>query len=150
MTPTAETARPSIKYRIPRAALAEAVAKEMKKRADANKLPRRVWYGPDKLRAAYLAGQGKSGDEIAQVIGGTNGARVRAMLSSHGIPMMRQAGNQDILFVKWKKHDREALEKAAAKRDRDPAELAALIVRKVLEGGDKAIDELVDQFDVIG
>lgn len=45
MPAAAKTARPSIKYRIPRAALAEAVAKEMKKQADANRLPRRIWYG---------------------------------------------------------------------------------------------------------
>ncbi|NKB83328.1 hypothetical protein HED51_06145 [Ochrobactrum grignonense] len=48
------------------------------------------------------------------------------------------------------KADRELIEKYAAKRERDPAELAALLVRKIMQGGDKAIDALVSEFDVIG
>lgn len=111
---------------------------------------RRVWYGPDKLRVAFLAGQGKTGDEIAKIIGGTTAARVTAMLHEHDIPMLRRGGNASFLMMKWKTADRELLDRHAAKRERDPAELAALIVRKVMQGGDKAIDTLVDDLDTIG
>lgn len=112
-------------------------------------LPPRVWYGPDKLRAAYLAGQGKSGTEIAQILGGTDGPRVRAMLNTHGIPLMRAAGNEDILYVRWKRQDRETLNRVAARLDRDPADLAALIVRKVLAADPKLLGELVHELDVV-
>lgn len=112
-------------------------------------LPRRPWYGPDKLRAAFLAGQGKSAGEIASIIGGTTGPRVRSMLRVHNIPLLREKGGEDILFVKWKRSDREALEKAALAMDRDGSELAALIVRKVLETPQMA-REMIDDLDVVG
>ena len=111
-------------------------------------LPRRPWYGPDKLRPAYLAGQGHSAGEIARIIGGTTGQRVRAMLRVHGIQLQRSAGNMDILQIVWKRADRAALDAAADRLDRDPGELAALIVRRVLEG--KKIDSLVNLLDVVG
>lgn len=72
------------------------------------------------------------------------------MLRTHEIPLMREAGNEDILYIRWKREDRNKLNAIADRLDRDPAELAALIVRKVLEGGNKALDALVDQLDVIG
>lgn len=141
--------RPKVQYRIPQGVLNDAVSAEIAKRAQSNKLPRRPWYGPDKLRAAHLAGQGKSGEEIAAIIGGTTGPRVRAMLRAHDISLLGN-GRNDVILITWKKDDREAIEKAAYMRDRDPEELAALIVRKVLAGGDRAIDALVDELDVIG
>lgn len=110
-------------------------------------LPRRPWYGPDKLRAAFMAGQGASAGEIAKAIGGTTGPRVRAMLRVHGIPMLREAGNEDILQIRWKIGDRERLNAAADQLDRDPGELAALIIRRVLER--KMISELVHELDVV-
>lgn len=113
------------------------------------KQPPRVWYGQDKLRAAYYAGQGKSGKEIAQIIGGTDPARVRAMLNSHGIPLMRQAGSEDVLLIRWKRADREALNRTANRLDRDPGDLAALIVRKVLAADPSLLSELVHEFDVV-
>lgn len=112
-------------------------------------LPRRTWYGPDKLRAAYMAGQGASAGEIAQAIGGTSGPRVRVMLRAHGIQLMRERGGEDILFVRWKRGDREALEKVALAMDRDGAELAALIVRKVLAADPSMLRELVHDLDVV-
>lgn len=112
-------------------------------------LPPRVWYGPDKMRAAFYAGQGKSAVEIAQFLGGTDAPRVRAMLNNHGIPLIRSAGNEDILLVRWKRQDREALNKAAARLDRDTSDLAALIVRKVLAADPKLLSELVHEFDVV-
>lgn len=110
----------------------------------------RVWYGPEKLRMAYYAGQGKSAHEIAEMMGSTTPKRVRAMLNAHELPLMRTTSVEDILFVRWKQTDRDALNKAAITLDRHPAELAALIVRKVLAGGDKAINTLVDKLDVLG
>lgn len=129
---------------------AEKRIKEASKRVSEASANRRVWYGPDKLRAAFLAGQGKSGEEIARIIGGTTAPRIRTMLHGHGIALYRKGGHDDCLMLHWKKGDREMIEKHAAKRERDPAELVALIVRKVMQGGDNAIDALVSEFDVIG
>ncbi|NKB83327.1 hypothetical protein HED51_06140 [Ochrobactrum grignonense] len=81
---------------------AEKRVKQAEKRA-AEAMPRRVWYGPDKMRAAYLAGQGKSGEEIARIIGGTTAPRVRTMLHGHDIPLMRNGGHDDYCLLKWKR-----------------------------------------------
>jgi hypothetical protein len=112
-------------------------------------LPRRPWYGPDKLRAAYLAGQGASAGEIARAIGGTTGPRVRAMLRVHAIPLLRENSGEDILCVRWKVADRERLNATADKLDRDPGDLAALIVRKVLAADPSLLRELVHDLDVV-
>lgn len=112
-------------------------------------MPRRVWYGPDKLRAAYLAGLGKSASEIAAAVGGTNAARVRAMLRTHDIPLLRGTGNEDVLVLRWKTQDRRSLNAVADRIDRDPDELAALILRKTLALGDSALRTLIDELDVV-
>lgn len=110
-------------------------------------LPRRPWYGPDKLRAAYMAGQGASAGEIAKAIGGTTPDRVRAMLRVHCIPLMRENSGEDILQIKWKVADRERLNALADRLDREPGELAALIVRRAIER--KIIEDLVHELDVV-
>lgn len=111
-------------------------------------LPRRPWYGPDKLRAAYLAGLGMSANEIARVIGGTNGPRVRAMLRVHDIRLLREKGGEDILHIRWKTGDRQKLNSMADQLDREPGELAALIVRKVL-ADPRLLRDLVHELDVV-
>lgn len=111
-------------------------------------LPRRPWYGPDKLRAAFMAGQGASAGEIARAIGGTTPDRVRAMLRVHGIPLLREKSGEDILFVRWKVADRERLNRMADRLDREPGELAALIVRRAMERRE-LVEELVHELDVV-
>lgn len=113
-----------------------------------NHLPRRIWYGPDKLKAAYLAGEGRSAHEISQLIGGTTPQRVRAMLSDHGITLTRGVG-EDILTVRWKEGDRDRLDKAAARFDRPPDEVAALLLRKLLLENPDKIDGMIHELDVI-
>jgi len=119
-----------------------------KRRKPGTALPSKTWHTADVLRAVYLAGQGKSAGEIARVIGGTTPDRVRAMLRAHGFGLMRTQGNEDILFVRWKSQDRAMLDAAADRLDREPGELAALIVRKALV--EKSVDKMVDRFDVVG
>lgn len=120
----------------------------MSRKRKPSALPRRPWYGPDKLRAAFMAGQGASAGEIAKAIGGTSADRVRAMLRVHGISLMREKGGEDILFVRWKVADRETLNRAADHLDRDPGDLAALIVRRALEKP-SLVKELVHELDVV-
>jgi|GEM_PF-2705493 len=150
------------------AAIEKAVAKAVEKKAAAiqRKADKRVreaekraaevlsFRGPraqTKLAVAFLAGQGKSAAEIEKAINGEMSApAIRTMMHSYGMPLLRSSAAQDFMLVQWKTTDRELLEKHAAKRERDPGELAALIVRRVLQGGDKAIDGLVDDLDTIG
>ena len=98
---------------------AEKRIKEASKRVSEASAARRVWYGPDKLRAAFFAGQGRTPDQIAQTIGGTTGPRVRTLLHQRGIGFNRDGGFADQIMLNWKKADRELIEKPAAKRERD-------------------------------
>lgn len=111
-------------------------------------LPSKTWHTADVLKAVYMAGRGASASEIARVISGTTPDRVRAMLRVNGFGLVREKGNEDVLFVRWKREDRAMLDAAADRMDREPGELAALIVRKAL--ADKAVEKMVDPLDVIG
>jgi len=111
-------------------------------------LPVRVWYGPDKLRAAWMAGNGASAAEIAKAIGGTTAQRVRAMLNEYRIPLIRRCRGEDVLTVVWRQDDRRRLNSAAAALDFEPAELAALVLRAALAGGTDGIAKLIDGVDV--
>ena len=87
--------------------------------------------------------------EIARIIGGTTAPRVRSMLYAHGIPLLQDRGHTDILQVRWKRTDRDLLDQVADRSDRDPAELAALLIRKAL--AEKGLAErLVHPMDVVG
>lgn len=119
-----------------------------KKRKNTDALPYKKWHTADVLRAAYMAGQGASASEIANVIGGTTPDRVRSMLRFHGLSLLRSRGGDDILQIRWKRTDRQELDALADKLDRDPGELAALVVRKAICG--KVVEKLVDPLDVVG
>lgn len=119
-----------------------------KKRKSGTALPYKTWHTADVLRAVYMAGRGASASEIARAIAGTTPDRVRSMLRAHGFGLVREKGNEDVLFVRWKREDRTQLDAAADRMDREPGELAALIVRKALAG--KAVEKMVDPFDVVG
>lgn len=112
-------------------------------------LPRRPWYGPDKMRAAFLAGQGASAREIAAAIGGTNAQRVRAMLRSSGLRLLRQGGNDDVFFIHWSIVDRESLKAVADAAGMEPAETAAAILRKALATPQAVIADLIDEDDYV-
>jgi hypothetical protein len=110
--------------------------------------PRRSWSLADRLRAAYLAGEGYGSAEIAEAVGGTTPARVRAMLRSVGLSLRRSTGT-DVLVIQWREGDRAVLNGTADRLDRKPADLAALVVRKALaEPG--LVEKLVDPSDVVG
>jgi hypothetical protein len=84
----------------------------------------RVYAAPEKLRAAYLAGQGKTAEEIAQVIGGTTPRKVRDMLRSSGIDLARPFGRPRALLVYLTLTDAKLLGDMAADRDVAAADLA--------------------------
>jgi hypothetical protein len=122
---------------------------EMKKkprRRAAPKTIRRPFFGPEKMRAAFLAGSGLSGGEIAEQLGGTTGAKVRAMLHKSGIRMTRRVGQHVPIRLDAHRRDQRALEAAAFARDLDPADLALELLRRVL-AVPSLVDNLIDDGD---
>ena len=94
-------------------------------------MPRRAYYGPDKLRAAFLAGAGKSGAEVAEIIGGTTGPRVRAMLRRAGLTTSCAPVTRTIPIV-LRNADVKALKQRADEHEAAPESLAAELVRVVV------------------
>ncbi|ALA17187.1 MULTISPECIES: hypothetical protein [unclassified Chelatococcus] len=112
---------------------------------------RRPWTEADVAYAAWLAGNGRTADEIAFLIGGTSAAVVAQVLRSRGLKSLRKRGEHiDVITVRWKNADRQRLNEIADRLDREPEELLALITRRVLDGGIDAVNALVDRYDVIG
>lgn len=62
--------------------------------------PMRVYHGQDRLRMAYMAGEGKGSVEISDAIGGTTPGRVRSMLGELGIRLDQKLPGERIVKVK--------------------------------------------------
>lgn len=117
----------------------------MRMRSRRSPIPPRPLYGPDMLRAAWMAGNGASADDIARAIGGTTAQRVRAMLRDHHLTLLRRG--EDVLTIAWNASDRRQLNGIADALNRDPGELAALILREALGRGINHIATLIDGGD---
>ncbi|MBS7698680.1 MULTISPECIES: hypothetical protein [unclassified Chelatococcus] len=90
--------------------------------------PRRLYYGPEKMRAAFMAGAGRSGTEIATALGGTSSHKVRAMLRKAGLAMPSTADDRPLPLV-LRRRELSALETAADRRDVSPEQLATAVLR---------------------
>ncbi|CAH1649834.1 hypothetical protein [Chelatococcus asaccharovorans] len=97
------------------------------KRKRKRPVPRRVYFGPEKLRAAFLAGSGKSGTEIAQILGGTTGTAVCKMLRKAGIEMPGTSRHR-VFPLTLPRRDAEKLAAQADRRDMTPHALAASVL----------------------
>jgi hypothetical protein len=82
---------------------------------------RRQYHAPEQMRAAYLAGQGCSGEEIAKAIGGTSGDNIRSMLGRFGLKMFRPSRFHTVIQIVCLKREVEAVRKAASAADMDIA-----------------------------
>lgn len=107
--------------------------------------PRRVWVGQDKLRIAYYAGQGLSSGQISEAIGGTTPSRVRAFLSKNGLELHGRHGRR-VLRVLVRTSHAAAFASLAANREREPEEIAALLIRAAVQRPE-LIDELIHEND---
>ncbi|PXW56972.1 hypothetical protein C7450_1079 [Chelatococcus asaccharovorans] len=105
--------------------------------------PRRLYYGPEKMRAAFMAGAGRSGTEIATVLGGTSSHKVRAMLRKAGLSMTRRGGDDAILQTHLRRRELASLVAEADRRDFDPGDLVAALVRACIEDP-VLIDNIID------
>jgi hypothetical protein len=106
--------------------------------------PIRPFYGREKMRAAFMAGQGMSGGEIAEILGGTTGGKIRSMLHNAGIRMLRRPGDHDVVRYDCTRKEGRALREAAFARDLDPSQLARTIVARALEFP-VLVDNLLDE-----
>lgn len=92
----------------------------------------RIYAGPEKIRAAFLAGQGKNATEIAEALGGTTPRRVRDMLRDAGVEMVRPFGRPKAVRIDCTNSDIRLLQEAAAEREAAPGDFALHILRVVL------------------
>jgi predicted transcriptional regulator len=100
------------------------------------------------MRAAFLGGLGRTAEEI-EADTGISARRVRELLAGAGLSLVREHQQVDVMAVRWKRHDTDRLNAAAHKLDLDPSDLAARIIRGVIER-DGLVEKLVDPLDVIG
>lgn len=92
----------------------------------------RSYFGPEKMRAAFLAGQGRNAGEIAAELGGTTAKRVYDMLNSCGIKLARPFGRPKTVQIHCTNTDLARLEAEAAAREVDPGDLALHMLRVLL------------------
>ncbi len=92
----------------------------------------RIYAGPEKIRAAFLAGQGKNATEIAEALGGTTPRRVRDMLRDAGVEMVRPFGRPKAVRIDCTITDMRRLEEAAAEREAAPGDFALHLLRLLL------------------
>lgn len=92
----------------------------------------RIYAGPEKIRAAFLAGQGKNAAEIADELGGATPRKIRDMLRDAGIPMVRPFGRPKAVRIDCTNSDIRLLHEAAAEREAAPGDFALHLLRVVL------------------
>lgn len=93
-----------------------------------HKVARRTYLAPDKMRAAWLAGNGKGLTEIAALVGGTTRVRIHTMLRSYGLGTVPKTSNEVALMVVLRRRDLDTFHAVAAQRDADAAVLAARLL----------------------
>ena len=59
----------------------------------------RTYLPAEAAQAIYLAGAGESASHIADLIGNTTAARVRALLSDYGVPLLHRRAGQTALVI---------------------------------------------------
>jgi hypothetical protein len=92
----------------------------------------RTYASPEKMRAAYLAGAGKTSSEIAEALGNTTARKVRDVLRSCQIKLTRPLDRPKTIQIHCATHDLRLLEYRAEEIEYDPADLALAILRVVL------------------
>lgn len=106
----------------------------------------RKYVGAEKMRAAFLAGQGRNAGEIAAELGGTTPRKIRDMLRDAGIPMVRPFGRPKAVRIDCTNSDMRMLEDAAAEREAAPGDFALHLLRLLL-GEPVLLKNLLDEVD---
>ena len=98
------------------------------KQRTAKQAPRRVYLTQDNMRIAWLAGNGKSGGEIAEAIGGTTRYRIASLLRRFGLSLLGRNPSDRVLVVMVNGKSLDRITHAAVERDLDPAALAGRLL----------------------
>jgi hypothetical protein len=98
----------------------------------ASKAPRPTSHSPALIQAAFLAGQGMTGAEIAAAIGGTTGPDVRAQLRRHGVKVPRGFGMAEPIAVRLSRRERLVFGTLAEAIEIEPTDLAAELLRALI------------------
>ena len=99
----------------------------------------RTYLPAEHAQAIYLAGAGESSDSIAEVIGNTTPARVRALLSSYGIPLLARTGDQTALVILVKDENAAEIARLAAEKGHVPAAYVGVLIDEVFRAKRRAV-----------
>lgn len=105
--------------------------KAKQKRLWRRRQPRRQYHAPEQMRAAYMAGQGCSGEEIAKAIGSTSGDRIRSMLGHFGLKMVRPSHLHAVYQIVCLKREASPIRIAALSVDMDIPDFMLIAARIV-------------------
>ncbi len=109
-----------------------------------DRLPRREYLPREAALAAYMAGSGSSAEEIAEVLGGTTRARVRALLKSYGLDFVPKTGQEVAFPVVVSVAALREAEKIADVRRLDPKWMMSRVLDLVLKDQALLLDLLND------
>ena len=84
-----------------------------KRRRAGPRAPYRIYLTHEKIKMIFLAGEGKSAAEIAEVLGGSNASKIRSILHKMGVPLSRKGGHDDRILIKCTTPERAAIRKMA-------------------------------------
>jgi hypothetical protein len=109
--------------------------------------PFRKYLAPELMKAAFLAGQGYTAGDIALQIGDTTGAKIASQLHRHGLHTLRK-GDDEIMQIRWSRHDQMGLNAMAARRCMSAADLVVVTLR-ILLAEPVLFANLLDEIEMI-
>ena len=93
----------------------------------------RKYHPAEHAQAIYLAGGGQSASAIAEVIGKTTPARVRALLSSYGVPLLRRTARQTAMVILIKDENATAIARGADAKGVAPAQMIGEMIDETMK-----------------
>jgi hypothetical protein len=91
----------------------------------------RTYLPPETARAIYLAGAGESASNIADLIGDTTPARVRALLSDYGVPLLHRRAGQTAMVILIRDENAAEIARLAADKGFAPAQFVGAMIDNV-------------------
>ena len=91
----------------------------------------RTYLPAEAAQAIYLAGAGESASNIAELIGNTTAARVRALLSDYGVPLLHRRAGQTALVILIRAENAAEIAGLAAEKGYAPAQFVGAMIDNV-------------------
>ncbi len=93
----------------------------------------RTYLPAEAAQAIYLAGAGESASNIAELIGDTTAARVRALLSGYGVPLLHRHAGQTALVILIRDENAAEIAVLAADKGYAPAQFVGAMIDNVFK-----------------